>query len=503
MSNPLNLFSMKRFLVALVSVFCLCPLFAQGLRHSVSIVAPEYSADQKRLMEDYSLFMARAGMRSASQVLRAYKSDDVFGSGVLIALNGRKYVLTNLHVVGYASQATIHFQLHEKNVRYEHCPVVALGTSADLALVELPADCDMIPLELYTDEPTEEMAVVAAGFPGLGDKPSWQLTRGYISNARLEAEQIPGVHVIQHTASIDPGSSGGPLLFKVDDKYRILGINTWKAFYREGVGLAIGAEDIRDFLASLPESNAAQQLASLQSLSGEDWLYALHKLPEADQKNIKSMDWHLPLDQALQVLAVRDSLVENAPKSAKKYQKSATHIVTDKESMYDVRLFYDNYLGMNMQPGLQVGYDLWRFMTFGTQFSVLLVNSMTEDPTFGTKKGYKLRPAYMFGLFFGGQLPISVGRHILAPRIVQSAAVGPQPTGNIYGGFAIMTDTRVGLDWRIPFSSSELILGLHYDMNWIWSKNDLQMTPYKKAANSDQFNQYLQHGVGLSLGIAW
>lgn len=496
----------KCLFVTLLILSATINLFAQGLRHSVCIIEPEYTESESAILSDYSLFMARAGMKSASQMLGAYKNEGTFGSGVLIELNGKKYILTNLHVVGYAQTAAICFQLHDKNIRYNACPVVS--TAKDLALIALPDDCEMVALPFYEGEITEELAVVAAGFPGLGNKPSWQLTRGYISNARLETDvQLsvsPVSHIIQHTASIDPGSSGGPLLIKGEDgKYRILGINTWKAYYREGVGLAIGNEDIRAFISSLHENKAPEDIAALKGTTGEEWLYALRKLPEDSQKDIKTMEWQLPLDQALKVFAVRDSLIANSGKSAQKYQKSATHIVTDYENMYDFRLFYDNYWGLNMQPGLQVGYDLWRFMTFGVQFSVLLTNAMTEDPTFGSKKGYKLRPGYMFGLFLGGQLPIAVGKYILAPRIVQSASAGPQPTGNIYGGFAIMTDTRAGLDWRIPFSSSELIIGLHYDMNWIWSKNDLQMIPYKKATNSDQFNQYLQHGIGLSLGIAW
>lgn len=496
----------KCLFITLFLLTCTLNLFAQGLRHSVCIIEPEFTESERAVLSDYSLFMARAGMKSASQMLGAYKNEGTFGSGVRIDVNGKKYILTNLHVVGYAKTATICFQLHDKNIRYNACPVVS--TAMDLALIALPDDCEMIALPFYDGEITEELAVVAAGFPGLGNKPSWQLTRGYISNAQLDTDvQVsvsPVSHIIQHTASIDPGSSGGPLLFKGEDgKYRIIGINTWKAFYRDGVGLAIGKEDINAFVSSMPENNAPKDIAAVKETSGEDWLYALRKLPENSQREIKSMDWQMPLDQALKVFAVRDSLIANSGKSAKSYQKSATHIVTDKENMYAFRLFYDNYLGMNMQPGFQIGYDMWRFMNFGFQFSVLLTDAMTEDPTFGTKKGYKLRPAYMFGLYLGGQLPIAVGKYILAPRIVQSASAGPQPTGNIYGGFAIMTDTRAGLDWHIPLSSSEFIVGLHYDMNWIWSKNDLQMTPYKKAASSDQFNQYLQHGVGLSLGIAW
>lgn len=493
----------KCLFITLFLLTCTLNLFAQGLRHSVCIIEPEFTESERAVLSDYSLFMARAGMKSASQMLGAYKNEGTFGSGVLIERDGRKFILTNLHVVGYAQTATIRFQLHDKNIRYNACPVVS--TAADLALIALPDDCEMIALPFFEGEITEELPVVAAGFPGLGNKPSWQLTRGYISNAHLDTDgQLHASHVIQHTAPIDPGSSGGPLLVKgTDGKYSILGINTWKAFYREGVGLAIANDDIQAFIASMPENNAPNDVAALKETTGEEWLYALRKLPEISQREIKSMDWQMPLDQALKVFAVRDSLIANSGKSAKSYQKSATHIVTDKENMYAFRLFYDNYLGMNMQPGFQIGYDQWRFMNFGFQFSVLLTDAMTEDPTFGTKKGYKLRPAYMFGLYLGGQLPIAVGKYILAPRIVQSASAGPQPTGNIYGGFAIMTDTRAGLDWHIPLSSSEFIVGLHYDMNWIWSKNELELTPYKKAAKSDQFNQYLQHGVGLSLGIAW
>lgn len=76
-------------------------------------------------------------------------------------------------------------------------------------------------------------------------------------------------------------------------------------------------------------------------------------------------------------------------------------------------------------------------------------------------------------------------------------------TGNIYGGFAILTDTRIGLDWRIPFNSVDLVLGLHYAMDWQWTKNDLKIPAFKPKSNNEAFNQYLQHGLGLTLGVAW
>lgn len=498
---------MKRiYFLAATLLFFLLPASAQGLRHSVCVVEPEYSEADKSFMSDYALSTARAGMRSASRALTAYKNKGTFGSGVVVEQGGKKYVLTNLHVIGYAEKATLTFQLHEKTIRYEHCEVANIG-EADLAAVALPAECEMIALPVYAGEIEEDLSIVAAGFPELANKPSWQLTRGNISNARVDVDSHERAsRIIQHTASIDPGSSGGPLLLKnAAGKYEILGINTWKAFYREGVGLAIGKEDVQAFIATLGASktDASNEMKPLRALSGEDWLYVFHQLPDSVQKDLRETDWHLPLDPALRTLAVRDSLIAQKGKAAKKFERSATHIVTDMDNRSHVRLVYDNYLGMNQQVGLQIGHDWLGYIANGVQITALIEEAMTEDETFGTKLGYKTRAGAMFGIYLGGQLPIQVGKHMLVPRITQSAGVGPMKTGNIYGGFAILTDTRIGLDWRIPFNSVDLILGLHYAMDWQWTKNDLKIPAFKPKANYDSFNQYLQHGLGLTLGLAW
>ena len=498
---------MKRFYSLAALLLCVwMSASAQGLRHSVCIVSPEFADSERAMMADYSLYMARAGMRSASQALTAYKNEGTFGSGVVVEHGGKKYVLTNLHVIGYAEKATLTFQLHEKTLRYEHCEVANIGET-DLAAIALPAECEMIPLTLYAGEIEEDVSIVAAGFPELADKPSWQLTRGSISNARVDVDSHERAsRIIQHTASIDPGSSGGPLLLKnAEGKYEILGINTWKAFYREGVGLAIGKEDVQAFLASLasPKAVAHPELKPLQNLSGEDWLFVFRHLPDSTQQNIKKEDWHLPFDPALRTLAVRDSLVSGKLAKSKHFESSASHVVKDMDRIRDVRLIYDNFLGMNQQVGLQFGFDWLGYIATGVQITALIEEAMTEDEIFATKLGYKTRAGAMFGLYVGGQLPIQVGKHMLVPRITQSAGAGPMKTGNIYGGFALLTDTRAGIDWHIPFNSVDLVLGLHYIMDWQWTKNDLKIPAFKPKSNNDSFNQYLQHGVGITLGLAW
>mgnify|MGYP002522168932 CR=1 FL=1 len=94
---------MKRFVsIAILLLALVAGIQAQGLRYSVCIVAPEFTSSERETMDDFALYMARAGMKSASRMLSAYKEEDTFGSGVTIEQDGRKYVLTNLHVVGYA-----------------------------------------------------------------------------------------------------------------------------------------------------------------------------------------------------------------------------------------------------------------------------------------------------------------------------------------------------------------------------------------------------------------
>ena len=498
---------MKRIFYLAAMLLCVwMSASAQGLRHSVCVVEPEYSDADKSLMGDYALYTARAGMRNASRALTAYKNEGTFGSGVVVEQGGKKYVLTNLHVIGYAEKATLTFQLHEKTLRYEHCEVTNIG-EADLAAIALPSESEMIALPLYAGEIEEDLSIVAAGFPELANKPSWQLTRGSISNARVDVDSHERAsRIIQHTASIDPGSSGGPLLLKsAAGKYEILGINTWKAFYREGVGLAIGKEDVQAFIATLGASktDASNEMEPLRALSGEDWLYVFRQLPDSVQKDLRETDWHLPFDPALRTLAARDSLIAQQGKAAKNFERSATRIVTDTAHMTHVRLVYDNYLGMNQQVGLQYGFDWLGYIATGVQITALIEEAMTEDDVFATELGYKTCAGAMFGIYVGGQVPIQVGKYMLVPRITQSAGAGPMKTGNIYGGFAILTDTRIGLDWRIPFNSVDLVLGLHYAMDWQWTKNDLKIPAFKPKSNNEAFNQYLQHGLGITLGVAW
>ncbi|MBO7346804.1 MAG: hypothetical protein J6U29_04490, partial [Bacteroidales bacterium] len=143
-----------------------------------------------------------------------------------------------------------------------------------------------------------------------------------------------------------------------------------------------------------------------------------------------------------------------------------------------VSLVYDNYFGISQQAGIQYGYDWWGYFATGTKLSLFLLKFETEDD-------YDISLGTAFEIFLGGQVPISVGKHILAPRVTQSVGFAIL-LGGYDEGMGVITNTRIGMDWRIPLKSCDFILGPHYNMNWL-----------------SIGNKKIRHGIGITIGVAW
>lgn len=222
----------------------------QDLKESVCIVQsglPE--SDQKSLEETAKTLSSLSYMSAARQLRKSFSS---FGSGFVVKKSdGKLVVVTNKHVVEDARQVTLIFQGDDKSDTLRNCAVLALSDSTDVALIELKSSAKVTPLEFNSAKLKDGTTVWSAGFPGLGDEPSWQLGNGIISNAKyrnLELTDSAHIFVIQHTAQVDPGSSGGPLLTLNKGKYTVIGMNTWKATQRENANFSINATDVQKFL---------------------------------------------------------------------------------------------------------------------------------------------------------------------------------------------------------------------------------------------------------------
>ena len=144
-----------------------------------------------------------------------------FGSGVLISETG--IVLTNYHVIHRAEIIRVWFY-DPTDSNYSFATVIGIDPVADLALLQLDLDPDLPPpvyLKIEQEIPVIASPVVAIGHPvGL----QWSVTTGTISHQERPGKITPYVNVIQHSAEINKGNSGGPLINANGD---IVGINTY------------------------------------------------------------------------------------------------------------------------------------------------------------------------------------------------------------------------------------------------------------------------------------
>jgi S1-C subfamily serine protease len=162
------------------------------------------------------------------------------GSGFVVTPDG--YVLTNSHVVSSARQLKVRTQAGE----VAEAQVMGDDPATDLALVRVDTAAlappqQPVPYLPIDDRRTPRVGqlAVAIGNP-LGFEST--VSTGVISalgrSLRGRGNRlIDGV--IQHTAPLNPGNSGGPLL---DGHGRVIGVNTAIIARSQGIGFAIGGD---------------------------------------------------------------------------------------------------------------------------------------------------------------------------------------------------------------------------------------------------------------------
>ena len=176
-----------------------------------------------------------------------------FGTGFIISPDG--LAVTNYHVIHRAKEITIWFYDRDDPKEYA-AEVIAIDPIADIALLQLQVREDMIPLQfLETDGDLENMQVgenvIAIGhLLGL----NWSVTHGNISSIDRGTRVSPYVKTLQHSAPINKGSSGGPLL---NSYGKVIGVNTYVMSDKKrtfGVGYAIRGDYVHDIVIELREN---------------------------------------------------------------------------------------------------------------------------------------------------------------------------------------------------------------------------------------------------------
>lgn len=164
------------------------------------------------------------------------------GSGVIIAPDG--YILTNDHVVRGSNRLTVTLR---DGTSLE---AVLIGTdpATDLALIR--AGGSALPYASMGDSSALRVGqlVIAIGNPfGFQSTVSTGVVSA-LGRALRSAEGRLIEDIIQHTAPLNPGNSGGPL---VDSRGRVVGVNTAIIAIAQGIGLSIPSDTAKWVVSQL------------------------------------------------------------------------------------------------------------------------------------------------------------------------------------------------------------------------------------------------------------
>jgi S1-C subfamily serine protease len=170
---------------------------------------------------------------------------EVTGSGVVIE---GKRILTNAHVVGYASQVQV--QANQAGDKVS-ATVVAVARGIDLAILKLDDETffdSRPPAPRASLLPEVRDAVFAYGYPTGGN--SLSITKGIVSRIEFVGYSFGNFGLrIQIDAAINPGNSGGPVI--AGDK--MVGLAFAGATNAQNIGYIIPNEEVELFLRDVAD----------------------------------------------------------------------------------------------------------------------------------------------------------------------------------------------------------------------------------------------------------
>ena len=216
-----------------------CLLVSRALGAGAAVPAAEAPVSHDTEKAVVKVF-SKAAYPDLSRPWTKAPPQEVTGTGVII--DGKR-ILTNAHVVQYASQVQV--QANESGDKLS-ATVVAVAAGIDLAVLKLDDESFFAkrpPLPRASRVPKIKDAVLTYGFPTGGE--SLSITRGIVSRIEFVSYNVgvSGLR-IQIDAAINPGNSGGPAI--ADGK--MIGLVFSHLVGSENIGYIIPNEEIDLFL---------------------------------------------------------------------------------------------------------------------------------------------------------------------------------------------------------------------------------------------------------------
>lgn len=163
------------------------------------------------------------------------RNGDVMGTGSGIMIGRDGYILTNNHVISKGSFYSVRIEGDDKI--YPTDEIIKYNYNLDLAVMRISRTLAPLPIYRGAHKLARGQKVVAIGSPlGLFNS----VSDGIISGFR----DIDNVDMIQFTAPISPGSSGGAVLNMLGE---VIGISTAGFDRGQNINLAVGYESILMF----------------------------------------------------------------------------------------------------------------------------------------------------------------------------------------------------------------------------------------------------------------
>jgi S1-C subfamily serine protease len=178
------------------------------------------------------------GLQINYDIFRRPYYTQVQGSGFIYNYEGQMIILTNYHVIADTTSINITFT----NGQEYSASILGSNPNADLALLSTNApSSEFTPLEIISSSTLSVGDfVIVVGTPyGLAGS----MSNGIVSalNRTLTTDDYSIGNVIQTTAPLNPGNSGGPLL---NYSGQVVGIVTAIVQESQGIGFAIPSDAI-------------------------------------------------------------------------------------------------------------------------------------------------------------------------------------------------------------------------------------------------------------------
>jgi S1-C subfamily serine protease len=174
----------------------------------------------------------KAGPAVVSLEIGGARGPNGAGSGFVVTPDG--YVMTNSHVVSHAKTIKVRTSTGEEIEGRK----VGEDPATDLALVRIDAPLPYLAVDGSLTARVGQLAVAIGNPLGFESTVSTGVVSALGRSLRGRGNRlIDGV--IQHTAPLNPGNSGGPLL---DTSGRVIGVNTAIIARSQSIGFAIAVE---------------------------------------------------------------------------------------------------------------------------------------------------------------------------------------------------------------------------------------------------------------------